>query len=61
MKKVEYKCNLCNEIKKPIELVALCWGLWDVSQKSGYKIVDNADKSDNHLCLTCVDLVKNYK
>lgn len=57
MKKIEYKCNLCSEIKKPTELTCMYWG-WN-DKKEGWILSDKVDNSDIHLCDNCITLIKS--
>lgn len=60
MKTTTYKCNLCLEVKNKSELLSMYWKSDKIPQ--GYVIHDNVSKSDKHICVGCIDVIKNgYK
>ena len=57
-KKIEYKCNICTEIKPPIELLCVWYG-WDSTLRCDqYIVVGNLDASDKHICVDCIKMIK---
>lgn len=62
MKVIKYFCNLCKEEKLKNEIHCI---YFDSSIKvdlkfGGYKIVKSLDASDKHICLSCINMVKNF-
>lgn len=61
MKKITYTCNLCLDQYKSGDLFCL---YWDSTIKTGdtfgaYKLENFVDKSDKHICVNCVKIIKN--
>lgn len=57
MKNIEYKCNMCLEVK-PKEV------LWSMYWKSDvfpqvYVLTKNIDATDKHICYNCINVIKD--
>lgn len=57
-KRIEYKCDLCKEIKTKELLTALYWKCDIIPQR--YVLNDFIDSCDKHICTSCIHLIKDY-
>jgi hypothetical protein len=58
MKKVEYLCNLCNEKTAKEDLKTMYYKSDTTPQR--YVILNGElDKSDKHICIKCISLIKS--
>lgn len=58
MKKVEYKCNLCSEVRNKEDLKCMFYNLAVIPQN--YYISDDLTKSDIHICKDCIDVLYHH-
>jgi hypothetical protein len=59
MKKVEYKCNMCQEVKPKTDIACMYWKS-DMSPQ-GWVLSDlKVDNSDIHICYECIVRIKNF-
>lgn len=59
MKKIEYKCNLCQEIKNKVEVRCMFWKCAIVPQQWTFSTTTTEiDNSDIHICDKCITLIK---
>lgn len=54
--KKEYNCDLCKTTKLKKELLCFYWDSTLTPQS--YALNMNLDKSDNHICLDCIGVIK---
>lgn len=59
-KKIEYKCDLCHDIKVRKDLKCVYYGWVDHEKENAWSIVEH-DDSDRHICKTCINMVKDYE
>ena len=55
MKKIEYTCNMCREIKKKESLMCMFYDshqMWDMTA--------DLSRSDVHVCEDCMKLISKY-
>lgn len=57
MKKIEYTCNLCNEVKPSKDLLCFYFKCDIIPQQ--YVLTNNVDSSGTHICKKCIDVIKN--
>lgn len=58
MKEVKYKCNMCGEVKQPKDLMCMYYKVDIIPQR--FIISSDISKSDKHICLNCLKVVKEY-
>lgn len=59
MKNVKYICDLCKEEKSKLDLACFYFKCDIIPQQ--YMVVSNLDLSDKHICLSCIQTIKNSK
>jgi len=57
MRKVEYFCNLCSEKTEREELKTIYFKS-DITPQRYVILTDELDKSDKHICIKCISLIK---
>ncbi|MAG50021.1 hypothetical protein CL621_00065 [archaeon] len=56
MKEVEYKCNLCRRVTDKVDLMSVYY-----YSNTNYRLEINVDKSDAHICIECIDMIRETK
>ena len=61
--RVEYKCNVCNEIIDREQLRCIYYNsvLQNEDESFGrYTIISNVTATDKHICLNCIKMINEY-
>lgn len=58
MKKVEYKCNMCNQVKHVGCLMSFYWESGIIPQR--YTLRSDLDISDSHICDECINVIVSF-